>query len=128
MPLPEAEHTHPEPQQQQEVDQHNELFCLAARFRAERPSRRVYFKAQDVIFRKPDSELSVYRFQLNQIFHVAVLGAPPDQTLEQRLRRLLAAGDPVTLPENIITMLVARRVDASREGSWIERHYRRSNQ
>ena len=127
MPSPEEEHAHPEPQPEQGADQHSELFCLAARFRAERPSRRVYFKAQDIIYRKPDSELSVYRFQLNQIFHVAILGAPPDQTLEQRLRRLLVAGDAVTLPDDVLTMLVARREHASREGSWVEHHYRRSN-
>src|SRR3990167_2073140 len=80
----------------------SDLFLLASRFHAERPAKRAYFKAQDLIFRNQHSELSVYRFQVNRVFHVAILGETPEQPLEQRLRKLLAAGDPATLPQEVI--------------------------
>lgn len=37
---------------------------------------------QDIIFRSPACELSVYRLMLSRDWHVAVLGLPPAETLE----------------------------------------------
>lgn len=105
-------------------EQSQEPFCIAAKFQAEPVSRRAYFTAQDAIKKHQDNDLSVYRFQLTGVFHVAVLGVTPPEPLEQRLRQILAIGDPATLPENIISILVARRAEISRQGSWVEKHYR----
>jgi len=99
-------------------------FVLAAKFHADRPAKRAYFSIQETLYRSPDNDLSVFRFLLNRVPHVVVLGAVPDQTLEQRLRKLLAAGDLATLPADVIATLLARRLEATGEGSWVERHYR----
>lgn len=103
-------------------------FLIAAQFRSEPTSERAYFEAQNTIKRHQVNDLSVYRFQLRSVFHVAILGEIPPQPLEQRLRRILAAGDPAALPEDIVSLLLARRAEASQQGPWVERHYRGSNQ
>ena len=99
-------------------------FLIAARFRTELLSKRAYFEAQDLIKSHQDNDLSIYRFQLRTIFHVAVLGESPPQPLEQRLRHILATGDPAMLPKEVISILVARRAEISQQGPWAEFHYR----
>ena len=105
-------------------EQSKEPFCIAAKFKAEPVSRRAYFTAQDAIKKDRENDLSVYRFQLSGVFHVAVLGLTPPEPLEQRLRQILAAGDPATLPENIVSLLFVRRAEMSQQSNWLERHYR----
>ena len=114
----------PSPETERGPEQSQEPFCIAAKFQAEPVSRRAYFTAQDVIKNHRDNDLSVYRFQLTGVFHVAVLGVLPPQPLEQRLRQILAAGDQATLPENIVALLFARRAEISQQSGWTERHYR----
>jgi hypothetical protein len=70
----------------------------AARFRYENQARRAYFQAQDLLFHTPESELSAYRFQLERIWHVAVLGEPPPEDLAQKLETVFARGVPTELP------------------------------
>ena len=116
-------------EQRQEAEEHQENqspkpFTLAARFPSEQTAGRAYFGAQEAVFNSPRSEVSVYRFQLSHIYHVAVLGETPPEPLEQRLRRLLARGELVTLPDDILKVLFQRRAAASSRAPWIERHYR----
>lgn len=99
-------------------------YYLAARFPGERLAGRAYFQAQELIFNTPDSDLSVFRIQLNQIYHVAVLGIPPPQELEQKLRSILSTGDSTSLPADILKVLLQRRAQATRQGPWVEKHFR----
>jgi hypothetical protein len=98
-------------------------FCLAARFRAEATAGRSYARAQQAIF-AADCDLSAYRFQLDQAWHVAVLGAPPTEELTTTLTTLLATGESVTLPAEVVQLLAKRRAEQRRFGSWVEGHYR----
>ena len=98
-------------------------FCLAARFSAERPAARAYVRARETVFKAP-CDLSISRFLLNQVSHIAIIGEPPSATLERDLRRILSHGTPVRLPMEILAQLWARRLDAIREGDWVERHHR----
>ena len=118
----------PSPETERGPEQSQEPFCIAAKFQAEPVSRRAYFTAQDAIKKHQDNDLSVYRFQLTGVFHVAVLGVTPPEPLEQQLRQILATGAPATLPENIVALLFARRIQATQHGPWIERHYRERKQ
>src|SRR5713226_9266072 len=86
-----------------------EPYCQAARFASETDAGQVYFKAQDVIQHDPTNDLSTYRLQLDQIWHVAVLGEQPTRRLDRQLRRILAVGDPTTLPTEILELLLQRR-------------------
>ena len=96
----------------------------AARFAGEQPAGRAYFAAQRVIFNGPPNDLSAYRFQLNSVYHVAVLGQPPPADFDEQLREILASGEPATLPPEVLAALTERRRQMSRRGGWSEGHYR----
>src|SRR5712692_5284006 len=81
-------------------------YYQASSFASEADAGQVYFKAQDALLHYPDNDLSAYRLQLNLIWHVAVLGEQPRRSLDRQLRRILAAGDPTTLPIEVLTMLL----------------------
>ena len=71
-----------------------------------------------------DVDLSAYRFLLDRISHAAVLGAPPPEQLDRTTRRLLATGEPTTLPKQVLQTLRQRRARQIRLGPWVERHHR----
>lgn len=98
-------------------------FVAAAKFEAESPAASVYFKAQETVFRN-DCDLSVYRFKLREVSHVAILGESPAPELQAQLADLLAAGTAVQLPNDIVSALLQRRTQAKRVGPWVEGHYR----
>ncbi len=95
-----------------------------ARFADEPSAGRTYSTAQRAIFAGPPNDLSAYRFQLNRVYHVTVLGKPPPAELDEQLTKLLAAGEPATLPQDVLAALAERRSQMSRRGSWTEGHYR----
>lgn len=120
MPSPEQGGTGHNPEQEQE-----ERYYKASRFSGEEPAGRAYFKTQDTIFEaREKADLSCYRFQLDQIYHVAVLGERPHAGLERRLERILARGEPVKLPEDILEALWRRRELAKEINPWVEAHHR----
>jgi hypothetical protein len=97
----------------------------AARFPTEELAGSAYFAAQDVVFEHAgDVDLSAYRFQLNRVDHVVVLGAPPPTDLHDALRSILERGEPAVVPEEILRLLNARRTEATKAGPWVEGHYR----
>ena len=100
-------------------------YYRASRFPGERPAGQAYLAAQEALFRYPQPvDVSVYRFQLNRVYHVTVLGEPPPEELDQTLAALLATGEPAALPPEVVKLLVQRRRQATRHGSWSEGHYR----
>lgn len=100
------------------------LYYQAAKFDRERQAKRAYFRCQETVFQAQECDLSVYRFLLDRISHVAVIGQTPPEEIDRRLRKLLAAGEPTSLPADIIQLLFARRIQAAQQGSWVEGHYR----
>jgi hypothetical protein len=97
----------------------------AARFPGEEPAGAAYFAAQEAVAAHAgDVDLSAYRFQLDRVYHVVVLGDPPPAELHDELRAILAAGDPAQLPEDVLKLLNARRAEATRAAPWVEGHYR----
>jgi hypothetical protein len=115
------------PQQEHEPSAENQspsLYLQAARFRSERKAERAYFRAQEALYKAPECDLSTYRFLLERISHVAVLGAPPPEELDRTIRRILAAGEPTTLPDEVVEALLKRRAQQIRLGPWVERHWR----
>lgn len=99
------------------------LYLQVARFAGERPAGRAYDQLQEAIFRSPGCEFSVFRLLLRRDWHVAVLGDLPDETLDRRIRQVLARGTPASLPEEIVLELQRRRAEATRQGPWVERHH-----
>jgi hypothetical protein len=98
-------------------------YVKAARFTAEQTAQRVYFALQETIASQP-CDLSTYRLLLDQVSHVAVLGQPPPQELDQRIDALLGQGSPTMIPPDVLAMLQRRRRQATTMGPWVEGHYR----
>jgi hypothetical protein len=122
MPSPEGE-----PNQQLlegKPEQEPVPYYHAARFRNEGPARRAYFQAQELLFNTPDADLSAYRFLLQQIWYVAVLGEPPPEDLTKKLQTAFARGETTSLPPDILKLLSQRREQATRRAPCVERHYR----
>ena len=99
-------------------------YVRAARFSGEQPAGEVYQALQQTIFVN-QCDLSVYRLnQLDHVWFVAIVGQPPVPELDGALREILATGEAASLPSNVIDTLLARRVEATHRGPWVERHYR----
>jgi len=122
MPSPERGEPHPEELSHPEFEPIP--YRRVARFAGEYLAGRAYWAVQDVILARPDSDLSVYRLQIDQIWHVAALGETPPDDLDQTLVAILAGGDPGDLPRGVWLALAERRAQATQHGSWVEGHYR----
>lgn len=104
-------------------EQERPSYSQTARFAGEQPAGRAYRQAQQAIF-QTDCDLSTYRLQVNQVWHVAVLGEPPPKDLDEQLTGILAAGEPATLPPDVLKLLTQRRAEAAKLAPWVQRHYR----
>jgi hypothetical protein len=100
-------------------------YYRAARFRSHAVAGAAYQRAQDLLFAS-QCDLSTYRFILDGVSHVAVIGNPPPTDLEQQLQTILAAGsagEATALPLEILARLARRRSQATQIGPWVEGHY-----
>ncbi|MCZ7570763.1 MAG: hypothetical protein M5U01_19560 [Ardenticatenaceae bacterium] len=118
--MPSPEKPGEEPQKEEEP---KPAYCKAARFASEESAGQAYFQTQEAILNVP-CDLSTYRFQLQQIWHVAVVGEPPSEELEQQLDEILSGGARTSLPPEILFFFQERRRQAAKFGSRVERHYR----
>lgn len=114
------EHQSKGPHKEQETQP---AYYHAVRYADEQTAGNAYIQAQDVLF-QTDAELSAYRFQLEQIWHVAVLGDTPPSDIDQTIQAILATGEPTLLPSDMLAFLNRRRMQARQLGSWVEGHYR----
>ena len=96
----------------------------ASRFAGERPAGRAYTAAQQVIYDAPESDLSVFRLQVNQLWYVAALGLVPPAPVLRAIERILDRGEPADLPTAVWDALRDRRRQATRLGPWVEQHRR----
>ena len=121
MPQPERRSGGPPTPERAELPRYHQ----AARFPGEELAGRAYFAAQETVATHAgDVDLSAYRFRLDRVDHVAVLGDPPPTALHDELRRILATGEPATIPEDVLKLLNARRAEATEAGPWVEGHHR----
>jgi hypothetical protein len=104
--------------------EHEPPYLRAARFAGEQPAGAAYEQARALLYRRRDLDLSTFRFQLDQVYHVAVLGLAPPEAVAQTIDQILAAGEPARLPETVVQLLARRRAEESRRGPWVERRYR----
>lgn len=97
-------------------------FLRIVRFKRDAAAKRVYIAAQEAI-RNAECDLSVYNLRFNGEPTLVILGCAPPADLDERLRRMLAAGTPADLPPDIIAMLTQRSIEEWRKGPWSEGHY-----
>ncbi len=96
----------------------------ASRFVGEHPAGQAYAAAQQVLYEAPESDLSVFRLQLNRLWYVAALGLVPPTAVLTAIERILDTGEPADLPPPVWDTLSERRRQASRLGPWVEWHRR----
>ena len=114
------EHRNSGPDKEQEL---LPAYAQAARYADEQEAGEAYDHAQEAIY-GTHHELSAYRLQLEQIWHVAVVGDRPPEDFDQLIQAILSTGEPTTLPPDILAFLHQRRLKARKLGLWIEGHYR----
>ncbi len=113
------------PEEQPRHDQQPTPYQRAARFAGEQPAGQAYFAAQRVIYEAPQPiDVSVFRLQLNRLWHIAALGVVPPAPVLQAIEDILATGEPAELPREVWQALAERRAQAIRRGPWSERHHR----
>ena len=101
-------------------------YHLAAWFTGKQAAGAVYSQVQNLIFNARDCELSVYRFYIKGVWHVAVIGVSPDEGLGQELAISLAHGTTILLGTETFNLLQHCREKESKQGTWVERHHRPS--
>jgi hypothetical protein len=96
----------------------------AARYVDESSSEAAYDEAQRAIYETP-CNLSTYRLLSTPdvTWHVAVLGDVPSDELHRRLTTVLATGESVVLPNDVLIALYEHRRKQPAIDGWAERHY-----
>ncbi len=99
-------------------------YARAARFLNRRSAGRTYNRLQRLVHQS-DAELSAFRFQLSDVWHVAAVGpVEPPTPLVRRIESLLSRGEAVALQQGVILLLLELRQRALRPGTtWMEGHY-----
>src|SRR3712207_2015262 len=119
MPQPERRPGGPRPPESGGPPPERELprYHQVARFAGDEPAGMAYAAAQEAIFAHAGGvDLSAYRFLLDRVAHVLVLGDPPPTELHDGLRAILSAGEPAQLPEDLLKLFNARRQEATKAG------------
>ena len=84
----------------------------------------MYFPLQEMVFAAHDDcDLSVYRIRHEGVWLVVVLGEPPPDELHMRIEAKLTNGTLVTLREDVLRFLQARRAQVSPLAPWVELHH-----
>ena len=116
------------PEQGRRPEQPLPSYHLAARFREDSVSQRVYTQAQQIIH-TTDCDLSAYRFlRPSQVakelpWYVVVLGEVPPEPLQQQFEAVLQPGERVSLPAEALIPLYQRRLQEIQKGSYVEAHH-----
>ena len=104
-------------------------YYQAARFPTKKKAGEVYFPLQQLLLEEQgECDLSVYRIQLEQQWHVVVLGKRPSETFHLRIEVLLTTGELVSIREDMLRYLQHRRTQATQLGPWVEGHYDHSEE
>jgi hypothetical protein len=105
-------------------EQEKASYHKAAKYPSEEASEQPYDQLQQALYETP-CDLSAYRIRLGPTldYHIATLGNPPPAELQRRIEEILATGETVTLPEEILVYLTQRRREQQRQGQWVEKHH-----
>jgi hypothetical protein len=102
-----------------------EDFYLAARFASLEQAGESYAPIQELLRAHGDTDLSVYRFELRGVAHVAVLGIEPPEPIMAAINQALSPEEPVILEEEIAAWLLHRREQRDQREGFSEAHYTR---
>ena len=109
------------------MTQEQTSYYQASRYPTKTAAGKAYSPIQQIIH-EVACDLSAYRYLVpsERTWYVVVIGQQPDQPLHERLKTILTTltrGEPVTLSEDTIALLMARRLQQTQRGPWVEGHY-----
>lgn len=99
----------------------------ARRYPHQEAAARAYQEGQQALKKEAGKiDVSLYRIMYGPDFasHVVALGKTPPQHFQDKLEVAFGGGERVTLPDDVVQHLVARRSAASVTAPWVEGHYR----
>ncbi len=99
------------------------VYCLSAKFAQEDACEQVYQRVHELIFSDEKSELSCFRYWTSGSCHVSIVGGTPTKVLDRRLRFALSSGEMVTLSDNVLGYMIARRRECSTFGPEVDIHH-----
>jgi hypothetical protein len=99
-------------------------YYQAARYPSKTAAGKAYNPLQQLIHDE-NCDLSVYRYLQPRegTWYVVIIGEKPLHHLQERITKLLKKGKAVTLDDDTITVLLARRLQQIQQGDWVEGHY-----
>lgn len=102
-------------------------YYQAARYANKTAAGKAYPPIQQIIHDE-QCDLSAYRYLVpsEQKWYVVVIGQQSTPQLHERLRAILTTltrGEPVALDADTVTLLLARRIQQTQRGTWVEGHY-----
>ena len=110
-------------------------FLLASRFDSRETSQAPYDTLQAIVREQQTlADFSVFRFIQNwpesiskappspKRWYVVVLGETPPEPLFTQVREALELGEPVAIPDEVTTLLVARRMEIAPQRPYTEIH------
>ena len=109
---------------------------MAARFDSRETSQAPYDSIQTIVHEQEDiADFSVYRLIQNwsesiskappspKRWYVAVIGHPPPEPLFTQVTDAINTGEPVPLPDEVISMLAAKRLQEISQRPYTEIHH-----
>ena len=109
-------------------------FLLASRFDSRATSQAPYDTIQAIVRKQEVAEFSVFRMIQNwpesmskappspKRWYVAVIGHPPPEPLLKQVTEAINTGEPLPLPDEVISVLAAKRVKETTERPYTEIH------
>ena len=123
-----------QPEQPPQTEAPRYPFLMASRFASREISQAPYDTIQAIVRDQEASEFSVYRFIQNwpenlskappspKRWYVVVLGETPPEPFFTQVRDALQLGEPVPIPDEVTTLLVARRMEIAPQRPYTEIH------
>jgi hypothetical protein len=100
-------------------------YFQAARFPSKPTAAIIYLPLQRLVHDEEECDLSVYRFELPEGWHVVVVGEKPTVMLHVQIEAILTHGTLVSLTNypGLVDNLYARKNQMNRFGPWVELHH-----
>src|SRR2546429_9406430 len=109
-------------------------FLLASRFESRETSQAPYDSIQAIVSGYEAAEFSVFRMIQNwpeslskappspKRWYVAVIGYPPPEPLLQQVTEAINQGEPVPLPDAVVSVMTEKRLQEISKRSYTEIH------
>ena len=109
-------------------------FLMSSRFASRETSQAPYDSIQTIVREQEVAEFSVFRMIQNwpesmskappspKRWYVAVIGHPPPEPLLTQVTKTINTGEPVSLPDDVVSVMIEKRLLESSKRSYTEIH------